>query len=750
MRMSRVGALVASAGMAVSFGLVANAADQSNQQGVRSTATAGRLSLGPLPGPNASLSPTAIYFAQGTIDTSAARPFGAMGAPVAVGKRYLVQLDGPMTPERRETIQAAGLSLGDYLPSNAYIAKVERADMQALAGLGFVRFAAPFEDGWKLSPELGVRPFNTAERQALKAAGMSRLVVTLFDGEPADETLAAIAQIPGANVTGVQETGTQKDILVTMPSAGVAALAQIPAVQFVEDAPEIAFRNATTSWIIQSNISGTQSLWNNGLHGENQIVGIMDGRIDRNHCSFSDTAPIGPTHRKLIAYNSSFGSEFHGTHVGGTAAGDAGTPGDTRGMAYKAKIAFNITPSFTDSAMYNFLQQHHNQGARSHTNSWGDDGTVSYNSLCRGIDRFAYDNEESLVLFASTNLSTLKNPENAKNLIAVGASGDTPNQNSHCSGGRGPTADGRRKPELYAPGCSTRSSLNGSSCSVTTATGTSMASPALGGLALLVRQYYTDGFYPSGAANPSDAITPTAALLKATMLNSAVDMTSVSGYPSDTEGWGRALADDALHFSGETRRLIVQDVRNADGLSTGEFDEIPIVVAAGQKLKVTLVWTEPASSASTGTANAAINNLDLEVVSPSASVYRGNVFASGQSTTGGSPDAKNNVEQVHINAPAAGDWVVRVKATAVNSGLQGYAVVITGAVDTPTPPTCAADYNGDQTADILDVLDFVDDFGACDSQAGPCGTTGDADFNGDTIVDIMDLLDFIDAFGAGC
>jgi hypothetical protein len=683
MQMSRALAVAACAGFAFStFGV-----DASSSSGSQGSAAGSRVNLLPLPPSHVDAGPRAITFAHGMIDTRSARPFSALAEPIVAGARYLVQLDGPITPARRASMVGAGLSIGDYLPSFAYIVRIDRADAQALAGLGFVRYVTPFEDSWKLSPELGVRPFQTAERLALRTAGQSRLVVTLFDGEPADAALAHIAQIPGAVVTSVQDVGTQRDILVTMPSAGAPALASVPSVQFVEDAPELTFRNSTTAWIIQSNASGSTTLWNNGLRGQNQIVGVMDGKLDRNHCSFTDTDPIGPLHRKIIAYNTTAGSESHGTHVSGTAAGDAGVAGNTRGIAYEAKIAFDDIPSFTDAAMYANLQTHHNQGARSHTNSWGDDGTVSYNSLCRGVDRFSYDFEDSLVMFAVTNTSTLKNPENAKNLVGVGASQDTPNQGNFCSGGAGPTADGRRKPEVYAPGCSTTSASSGTTCSTVSFTGTSMASPAIGGLALLLRQYYTDGYYPSGAATPSDAFTPTAALVKATLINSSVDMSGITGYPSNSEGWGRALADEALYFSGETRRLIVGDVRNADGLSTGEFDEIPIQVnSSAQKLKVTMVFTDPPASASTGTANAAINNLDLEVVSPSGTVYKGNVFTSGQSSTGGTADAKNNVEQVHINSPATGEWTVRVKATAVSSGLQGYAVATSGVIDPPTPP----------------------------------------------------------------
>ena len=63
---------------------------------------------------------------------------------------------------------------------------------------------------------------------------------------------------------------------------------------------------------------------------------------------------------------------------------------------------------------------------------------------------------------------------------------------------------------------------------------------------------------------------------------------------------------------------------------------------------------------------------------------------------------------------------------------------------------CAADYNADATPDVLDFLDFFDDFGQCDQQPAPCGSFGDPDVNGDTTIDVLDFLDFLDAFGQGC
>lgn len=64
---------------------------------------------------------------------------------------------------------------------------------------------------------------------------------------------------------------------------------------------------------------------------------------------------------------------------------------------------------------------------------------------------------------------------------------------------------------------------------------------------------------------------------------------------------------------------------------------------------------------------------------------------------------------------------------------------------------CAADYNrAYEAGDILDLLDFFEDFGTCQGQPMPCGIYGSPDVNGDTMVDILDLLDFLGLFAAGC
>lgn len=597
--------------------------------------------------------------------------------------RYVVQLDGPMTPERHESLTKAGLKLGHYLPENAWLERIDAASLDALRALPFVTWIGGFDAAWKIDPELNARPYKTDFRKDLQAQGLCQVVVVLFESEKTDEAMAALnaakAQVVGANLIGDQ---WMIDAILTPAAArGLGALASV---QFVEDAPEGAPRNDSTRWIIQSNVSTQVPIWNAGITGLGQVGGIIDGTPRESHCMFDDTVAPGPSHRKFIGWRNASGTDSHGTHCAGTMAGDQSPFGVYNlhdGIAYRAKLTFsnggNVWSSPT--TLEPRLNDQFNDGGRVHSNSWGDDGTTAYTTWCRQIDLHTWNNQDSVVAFAVSNLSTLKTPENSVNVLAVGASSDTPNQANRCLGGVGPTADGRRKPEIYAPGCDTTSASN-STCGTAQLSGTSMACPAISGAGLLVRQYYTDGFYPSGAANASDAITPTGALIRATLLNGTVDMTGVAGYPSNAEGWGRLLLDNALYFPADTtRKLWIQDVRHAQGLTTGQQAEFELQCDGSQSpLRITLVFTAP--PAIVNTSNPVINNLDLEVVAPGGSLYRGNVYTSGQSSTGGTADNKNSVEQFLLSSPAAGTYTIRVKGTAVNQGPQGFAIVATGNV----------------------------------------------------------------------
>ncbi len=612
-------------------------------------------------------------------------------AALPVDQRHVVQLTGPITPTQRAALSVAGVQLGDYLPAHAFVADLADTTVAALDKLPFVAWVGAYQDEWKLDPWIGQRlaPFATPERKALADQGLLKIAITFFPDADLATGMADLQDL-GVLVESGHLVGDQGVVGAIIDAAQLPNLAALPYIQFVEEASEVTLRNSTLRWVVQSNIDGVTPFYDNGIHGEGQVVGVVDGRVDKDHCSFDDSEPIGPTHRKILAYNASDGADSHGTHVGGTVVGDAGADDDTRGVAYMGKLVFDTIPSFTEAAIDSTLTTHHNQGARIHTNSWGDDGTTAYNGLARGFDVFQYDHEESLAILAVTNGSFLKNPENAKNLLAVGATQRVPNQETHCYGGQGPTADGRRKPEIFAPGCSTMSSYWNTTCSTRSSSGTSMATPAVSGAAMLVRQYYTDGYYPDGVPTPANGFTPSAALIKATLLNSAVDMTNEPGFPSNIEGWGRVLADNAAYFDGDARTLFVHQVWNADGLSTNESVSFQLMVTdAAEPLKATLVFTD--APGTSGASDPVVNDLDLTVTAPGGGpTYLGNYFVGGESAPGGSADPINNVEQVLIASPLTGRYTFTVAGTAVNQNAQGFALVVTGAISTgPAPPEAA-------------------------------------------------------------
>lgn len=674
------------------------------------------------------LVPTALHLRSGMAKLESATSLhGRATGPIPEAAHFVLQLDGALTPERLARVADAGVKLGQYLPANAYVVRLPAGfdPVQKLGDLEFVRWVGPFDKAWKIEPTIGQLPLTTPDRLALQDQGIVKLTAVLFEGEDLQAAANAMAALPGAAILDASAAGDEGTIELTIPREVVPQLADLRAVQWVEEAGEVTLRNDTNKWILQSNASAQTPVWDSGIHGENQIAGHIDGGstsgMNYDHCAFRDpvVATPGPTHRKVVAYFGSTGDDGHATHTAGTFFGDpvpTGGAATYRGMAYLAKVAFTSLGTVTTANLYSKFQQNHNAGARVHSNSWGTDGTTLYTTWCRDTDKFSFDFEDDLVCFAVTNAGgVVYTPENAKNCLAVNRGSDTPSQGTACGSiSAGPTADGRRKPEIMAPGCSTvSSSTSGATCTFSGSgwTGTSMACPAVAGAGILVRQYFTDGYYPTGFAAPADGFTPTGALIKATLLNGSVDMTGIAGFPSNSEGWGRVLLDNALYFNGDARGLIVlADIRNANGLTTGQSSMAynVNVNSNAQALKVTLVWTEKEAAVNANPVY--INNLNLEVTAPGAVLYRGNVFSGGQSTTGGSADAVNNVEQVLLNTPAVGSYTVQVKAPTVNTvGPQGFALVVTGAVSSgpPAPTISSIDPNSGDAGTVVAISELL-------------------------------------------
>ncbi|MET0533672.1 MAG: S8 family serine peptidase [Steroidobacter sp.] len=625
---------------------------------------------------------------------------------------WLVQLrHSPTRTERTQLAAQFALQLERYVPNHAYIERVDSSAVARLRQHPAVRAVVPYHPAFKLSPLIGKLKFTTAERQAMGF----RLIATTFAGTDPQAIATRLQQL-GATSVEVRTRPQQKNpaasprtktiatgerIAFTLaPGTSLENYAGIEGVRWIEEFPERKEDNGNTAGTIQSGTPGTTPIWNMGIHGENQIVGVIDsGGVDINHCMFEDPVDntARPDHRKMLEVRGAAGT--HATFVGGIVAGDDfNTPGTgaNRGNAWAARLVSGLKSEDMDDA----LNANMEQGAFIHTNSWHDNtgNPAIYNQTAEDVDTFTFNNEDHLVLGSMGNNGEEQGPPGtAKNAIGVQATMRDPNENSFGDGNDGPTADGRRKPDISSPGCQIRSAQVSTACTIDldenifSITGpvcaTSWATPSVAAAAALVRQYYTEGWYPSGAKQPHNSFRPSGALLKATLLNGTLNMTGPAGYPSDTEGWGVLRLEDSLFFSGDPRNLRVWDVRNSSGLATGESQTyIATISATAQPLKVTLAWSD--APGNSGDANPVVNNLDLTVISPDGTrTFLGNQFgAGGSSNTGGSADTLNNVEQVLVNNPAVGNWTIRVTGAAVNVGApgQGYALVVTS--DSPEPP----------------------------------------------------------------
>jgi hypothetical protein len=655
-------------------------------------------------------------------------------ATTAAGDYTLVKFAGPVTPAQLQALSAAA-TIYTYLPHDTFLVRLHAG---ATSGLAVQAAIGAAWTGAYL-PEYKIAR-GASELGLLAPVEDRTVMVTVYPDADLSRIVAAATKLPGATLVG-SDHGSRFSRVRLRVSGGellhvTTELAAIRDVFWVDVEGRREMLNDTTIFVGQSGLDAGQTtpIFDRGIHGEGQIVAYIDTGVDADSCYFRDPArglpPVNAcggtvvdlNQRKVIATDflaagecaggiasNEWDTQGHGSHVGATIAGDnfanpvTHDPGD--GMAPAAKLVVQDAGFLTDNCgdlpgigcpvvdLTPIFQQAFTQGARIHTNSWGDRENFNpqntYTAACQDVDEFMFTHPDFLILFAAGNsgpgAGSVGSPSTAKNTISVGATLRGTAANSMASfSSCGPTADGRIKPDLTMPGSnivSARSDTNVASnnCNTASMSGTSMASPGAAGMAALVRQYYVDGHFPSGAPVVADRFTPTAALIKATMLNSTKTMTGTGtgAVPNNCQGWGRVLLEDTLFFTGQARRLLAFEDAGFPQGGAGQTKTFTVTVAAGQQLRTTLAWTD---FPSTPAANINLNNdLDLQVSGPSGT-FLGNVFSGSASTTGGSADRRNNVEQVTLLAPIAGTYTITVRAFNVPSSAQTFALVVSGAV----------------------------------------------------------------------
>ncbi|MCX6896508.1 MAG: S8 family serine peptidase, partial [Verrucomicrobia bacterium] len=329
-------------------------------------------------------------------------------------------------------------------------------------------------------------------------------------------------------------------------------------------------------------------------------------------------------------------------------------------------------------------------GAQIGANSWGNDVQGAYDLDCAAFDELVRDGdlttqeaEPYILEFSAGNAGpasqTMDSPAGAKNVLATGASengglidfgiyNDGADTMADFSS-RGPCEDGRIKPDVVAPGTFIASLLSAAasdefawlpiSGNYIYMGGTSQAGAHAAGAAAVFVQYYKSVH--------TNAV-PSPALVKAALINSAEELDQANGgpgpIPNNDEGWGRISLPNIIVTNTLTAERICEFIDQTTPLTNGQVYEHHVFVqTANQPLKITLTYTDVAGFP--GAIPALVNDLDLEVVSPDGTVYRGNQFVGGESmpvTEAPAADNLNNVEAVHLAQP---DYIVRLRARRV-------------------------------------------------------------------------------------
>lgn len=618
----------------------------------------------------------------------------------------VVQFSERLGAEHRSALLQRGWEPLGYLPEQALLVAPLKPGLPAasLATLPDLRWIEPLHPEWKVASPLLERWQNGQDR--LDPVVFQLLVAPRTDYAQLSATLGKW----GLTVQDIWDRYGERTVLLSGELGHLPMLARHPAVLWVQERPQYRLFNSSVAWVAQSDTEEEYPLWERGLLGQGQMLGVLDSGLDYAHCSFRDPQVDrpGPRHRKVEAYRQYGGDEYdacvvgHGTHVVGTAIGkQLGSDKDEiRGIAPEARVTFGDVGTsdvvgclfgalIINKSLSEVFTEAKQDGAFIHTNSWGS-LTSPYDAGTADLDRFVANNPDFLVLFANGNEGpgpgTVGTPANAKNLLGVGSALKQPEQAKLANySSRGPTTDGRMKPNVCISGTGTVSARSSGqfdfrqSCDTLSISGTSMATPAMAGAALLLRQYFTDGYYPSGSPEPLHAHRPSSALMRA-VLHAASRAMSTGERLDSNQGWGYPVLDDALYFPGDEERLFVAG-EVGPGLDTGQSHSYEITVTkSASPLRINLAWTDAPGLPLAG--KALVNDLDLRVYGPDGGVYLGNDMNASWSLAGGAkPDRLNNEEGVALKQALPGTYRVEVFGHQVpegSGGSQHYALVVVG------------------------------------------------------------------------
>ena len=690
-----------------------------------------------------------VLLAGGELDPAQRPSLAAKDAPERSEALVLVQFVGPVKSDWLAKLRATGATVLGYAAQNGYIVHA--------AGDALARVTDLVGSDPTVRAATALRSSDKVER----GAESGRVAVQTVAGAPGEDARAD-AGAAGRKLSPELRAAHVRTQFLDLTADEVADLAADPAVVAIEPAGVPVLHDERGAQIVAGNLSGNvpsgpgYDAWlaAKGFGAPfGFAIDVTDSGLDR-----GVPTPVHPDLLGRVGYARDYTADpdatdcgGHGTNVASIAAGNGTNTEDSLGYEYGLGVApyaqigaskifrCNGVPGSVNYAT--LTNDAYTSGARISNNSWGISNFGGYHAASQAYDALVRDassgtpgSQEMVEVFSAgtdgdgngdpndpkgdEGYGSISSPGTAKNVITVGAAESVRASGTDGCGvtnagadsardiinfsGRGPTQDGRMKPDLVAPGTHVVGAspqhvgyTGAGVCNKNYAnspfyslvSGTSQAAPHVAGAAALLRDWYVRNV---NAQPPSPAMT------KAVLVNTASDVaggdsgkgSQVPSAPNTDEGWGRVNLGAALD---DTERAYVDQSTTLD--ATGQsFLRSYDVADTGRPVRVTLAWTDPPPATVTG--NAFVNDLDLEV-SVGGRLYRGNWLANGLSIPGGQSDFRNNLENVVLPAGTGGRMSVKVVARSLGGdGVPGngtpldqdFALVVSNAQDQASSP----------------------------------------------------------------
>ena len=693
---------------------------------------------------------------------------------------YVITHTFPIPTEWKYELKEAGIDCFSYLPPNGFHCDISGHTIEQLEDLK-VEGIFQLDSVDKVREDLvrGLLGRETDHYNPYAVENFAR-VNLMLSGEELPEGTYSHSDIKVNSHGGRFAT-------LTVNTDGFRWLTMQGEIEWVETSPYFLPTNTVGAGIIHADDLKDSTKMNNavagwdGLDGSGIVVTVGDSGIDNGvnnsgmhpdfadhikgilswpdpNCAWSSPGVPGPSCDDGAEDDHQMPrGNGHGTHVAGSVLGDGThSNGAIIGVAPEAQLLFHAWEQNgcygcgIPNNLVDMLDLASENGSRIHTNSWGAPAAGVYTTSSAQIDEGSAKHDDIVVLFAAGNdgidgdsngeidLDSLGSPSTAKNSITIGASenyrpiygGDADNISGMARfSSRGPTDDGRIKPDFVAPGTYILSTfsrsagttacwdlVNASYCYMG---GTSMATPLAAGATALLLQHLMEN---RGIANPSSA------LIKAIYGANSHDM--MGQFSSPTNGAGETVPNPHEGL-GLLNMWSSKDASFVDYESLSTTDDRGWsfnVPAAAQDLQLALAYHDPKSTPSAGTH--LVNDLDLAVKDP---------LGVWTNLT----DNLNNLRMLNFSAPTAGTWEVHVIGTSVPDGPQFFSLAL-NADYSLTNLTQDADFDGVEDGDDDCPLIFGN---STNDRAGCIDSDGDGYSDPDgvwTVVDGADALISVD------